>query len=95
VKVYGAVPFAPVKVMFGDVAFLQTAIVPLIVAVGKGFTVTVAVPLCVCSQVVLLPSRTLNRVYANVPVEPVGTGSVILLLVPVVLIVWLPPALIR
>jgi hypothetical protein len=44
VKVNGAVPFAPVKVIFGDAPFLQTEVVPLIVAVGKGLTVTVALP---------------------------------------------------
>jgi hypothetical protein len=46
VKVNGAVPFEPVKVIFGDAPFLQTEVVPLIVAVGNGFTVTVALPPC-------------------------------------------------
>jgi hypothetical protein len=40
VKVYGAVADAPVKVICGGVEFWQTAVVPAIVAVGKGFTVT-------------------------------------------------------
>jgi hypothetical protein len=39
VKVYGAVADAPVKVTNGDVEFLHTAIVPVMVAVGKGLTV--------------------------------------------------------
>ena len=43
---YGAVAEAPVKVIFGAVAFLHTVVVPAIVAVGNGFMVTVAVPLC-------------------------------------------------
>ena len=42
--------------MFGAAAFLHTAIVPLIVAVGKGLTVMVAVPACVCEQAVVLES---------------------------------------
>ena len=36
VKVYGAVPPAPVNVIFGELASLHTAVVPLIVAVGNG-----------------------------------------------------------
>ncbi len=40
---YGAVPAAPVKVIFGAVASLHTVLVPLIDAVGNGFTVTVTV----------------------------------------------------
>ena len=40
-KVYGLVPPEPVKVIFGELAFTQTAVVPLIVAVGTGFTTTV------------------------------------------------------
>jgi hypothetical protein len=56
VKVYGAVPDAPVKVTLGDAAFLHTAVVPLIVAVGSGLTVTTAFPLCNCEHAVLLPS---------------------------------------
>ena len=47
VKVYGAVPDAPVKVMFGEVEFLQTIVVPLMVAAGNGLIVTVALPDCV------------------------------------------------
>jgi hypothetical protein len=56
IKVYGAVPFAPVKVIRGDAAFLHTAVVPLIVAVGNGLTVTVAVPVCACVHAVKLAS---------------------------------------
>jgi hypothetical protein len=44
VKVYGAEAEAPVKVINGGFAFWQTAVVPAILAVGKGFTVTVALP---------------------------------------------------
>jgi hypothetical protein len=40
-KVYGAVPPAPVKVMAGEAAFWQTAVDPEIVAAGSGFTTTV------------------------------------------------------
>ena len=45
VNVYGAVPIAPVNVILGEVAFLQTTVPPVMVAVGKGFTVTVVLPL--------------------------------------------------
>ena len=51
----------PVKVICCGVEFWHTAIVPEIVAVGKGFTVTVAVPVWDCEQVVELPSWTLTR----------------------------------
>jgi len=37
-------PLAPVKVMSGADEFWQTVVAPLIEAVGKRFTVTVAVP---------------------------------------------------
>ena len=43
VKVYGAAPLAPAKVMSGPDAFRHTAVVPEIVAVGNGLTVMVAV----------------------------------------------------
>ena len=39
-------PTTPVSVIVGFVAFKQTLVVPVIVAVGKGFTVIVAVPDC-------------------------------------------------
>ena len=52
-NVYGATPLAPVKVSNGLVPFLHTAVVPEIVAVGNGVTVTVAEPDCVCVQVVV------------------------------------------
>jgi hypothetical protein len=39
VNVYGAVPPVPVKVTYGDVPSLHTAVVPLIVAVGSGLIV--------------------------------------------------------
>jgi hypothetical protein len=44
VNVYGAVPLAPVKVIFGEAAFLQTEVVPDIVAVGNAFTVAFVEP---------------------------------------------------
>jgi hypothetical protein len=47
VKVYGTVPFAPVNVITGEAEFLQADVVPLTVAVGKGLTTTVALPVCV------------------------------------------------
>ena len=52
---------APVNVTWGGVEFWQTAVVPEIVAVGSGFTVMVALPLCAWEQVVVLPSCTLKR----------------------------------
>ena len=45
--VFRSVAFAPVKVMLGDELFLHTVVVPEIVAVGNGFTVTVALPVWV------------------------------------------------
>ena len=45
-KVYDGVPAAPVKVMLGTESFLHTDVVPVIVPVGNGFTVIVALPLC-------------------------------------------------
>ena len=44
VKTYGAVPPAPVNVMRGAVLPAQIVTSPLIVAVGKGFTITVTEP---------------------------------------------------
>ena len=38
--------FAPVNVTVGEAAFWQTVAVPEIVAVGKGLTVTIALPGC-------------------------------------------------
>ena len=43
-------PAAPVKVMLGAAAPLHTAVVPAIVAVGNGFTVTIALPLTICEH---------------------------------------------
>jgi hypothetical protein len=90
VKVYGAVPDAPVNIIFGKAAFLQTAVAPPIVAVGKGLTITVALPACDCKHAVLLASLTLTRVYVNVPVDVVGTGTVTLLPDVVVTVRLLP-----
>ena len=50
------------NVMLGEIALLQTAVVPLILAVGKGLTVITAVPVCAFKQLELLASRTLIRV---------------------------------
>jgi len=61
VKVYGAVAAAPVNVIRGDAELLQTAVVPDMAAVGKGFTEMVAVPAWTCEQAVELPSCTLSR----------------------------------
>ena len=46
----------------GAGAFWHTAIVPAIVAVGKGFTVTTTLPVCAWEQAFELPSFTLSRV---------------------------------
>ena len=51
----------PLKVIFGALELLQTDVVPLIVAVGNGFTITVAVPDAVFEQVVELASLTLTN----------------------------------
>ena len=61
VKVYGGDVEAPVNVISGDAAFRQTEVVPETVAVGKRFTVTVALPVCACEQANPLPSCTLTR----------------------------------
>ena len=47
---------APVKVTSGAVEFWQTAVVPDIIAVGKGLTVIVALPDWDWEQAVPLPS---------------------------------------
>ena len=61
--------------------------------VGKELTVTTALPLWACEHAVELPSRTLNKLYVYVPVAPVGTDTVTVLLVEATT-VWLPPPLI-
>jgi hypothetical protein len=73
-----------VKVIFGEAPFLQTDVVPLIIAVGKGFTVTTALPVCACEQAELLASITLTSAYVKVPAAAVGTDTVTLLPVVVV-----------
>jgi hypothetical protein len=50
------------KVMLGETSFLHTAVVPLIVAVGNGFTVITALPACAWLHAVLLASCTLINV---------------------------------
>ena len=47
VKVYGATPFAPVKVIVGCVPFKHTVAAPPMVAAGIGLTVTVTTKLFV------------------------------------------------
>jgi hypothetical protein len=60
VKVYGAVPFDPVNVIYGEAASLHTTVLPPIVAVGNGLTVTTALPLCDWTHAVLPASLTLT-----------------------------------
>jgi len=92
VKVYGAEAEAPVKVIRGAVAFWQTLVVPETVAVGKGFTVMVALPDWGCEQLVELASRTLKRLYVKVPATLVGTAMVTEF--PLVVVMnWLAPPL--
>ena len=67
------------KVILGDAPSLHTAALPAIVAVGNGFTVTIALPLCGCEQLELLASCTLTRAYVYGPAVPVGTATVTLL----------------
>jgi hypothetical protein len=73
-------------VILGDVASLHTAVVPLIVAVGSGLTVTTALPLCTWLQLVLLASLTLTREYVYTPGVPVDTDIDTLLPVVVVIV---------
>lgn len=77
---YGDVPLEPVKVITGDVPFLHTDTVPLILAVGNGFTVTVALLICACEQCVEVPSCTLTRLYTYDPEAVVGAVIVAVLL---------------
>ena len=81
------------KVILGEELFLHTVVVPEIVAVGNGFTVTVALPVCVWLQAVDELSETLTKLYTNAPSVPVGTATVTLL-PHVVLTVWGAPSLI-
>ena len=61
VKVYGNTPLAPVNTICGaGVEFKHTAWVPEIVAVGIGFTVTVAVPVCSWEQAGVVVLETLT-----------------------------------
>jgi hypothetical protein len=85
------VPPEPVKVIFGEAELRHTAVVPLIVADGRGLTVTTALPLCDWTQAVVLPSLTLTSAYVYVPAVPVGTGTVTLLPLEVVTVWLLPP----
>ena len=59
-NVYGVVPPDPVKVINGGTSPLQTVAVPVIIADGSGFTLTVTFPVTARSQAELLPSLTLT-----------------------------------
>ena len=61
VKVYGAVPPEPVKVILGDVAFWHTAVVPETDPFSNALTVITAVPVWACEQAVELLSSTLTK----------------------------------
>ena len=65
--------------MVGDGLFLHTVVVPEIVAVGKGFTVTIALPVCIWIHATEELSDTLIKLYSNVPAVPVGAATVTLL----------------
>jgi hypothetical protein len=80
-----------VKVKIGAVAFWHTAVVPVTVALGSGFIVTTALPVCDWLQGVDEPSETLTRAYVKVVAEPVGIGIETLLFPAPVDMVWLPP----
>ena len=54
VNVYGAVPAPPVKVTFGELPPIHTAVVPPMLAVGNGFTFTVQFAVAVCDVHALL-----------------------------------------
>jgi hypothetical protein len=43
-------------VMLGKAASRHTVVVPLMLPVGKGLTITVALPVCDCTHAVLLAS---------------------------------------
>ena len=79
------------KVIFGEAALRQTVVVPAMVAVGNGSTVTTAEPVCAWLQVVLLPSCTLTSVYVNVPTTVVDTAIVTELPATVVTVCIGPP----
>ena len=61
VNVYGAVPFAPVKVTFGEVALIHTAVVPLMLAVGNGLIVTAYAAVVVTHEVAVTVSATVTE----------------------------------
>ena len=61
-------------------------------AVGNGYTTTVAAPVWFWLHTVLLASVTLIRLYVNVPAVVVGTATATELPV-VVVTVWLAPPL--
>lgn len=79
------------NVILGEAPSLHTAVVPLIVAVGNGLTVTTALPLAACKHADVLPSLTLTSAYVYVPAVVVGTDTVTLLPLVVVTLWLLPP----
>ena len=85
-------PLPPVKVISGSGVFLQTVVVPAMVAVGNGFTVTVALPEAKPHAEAAASCTPVNE-YINVPDAAVGAVTVTVLLPPVVLTVWLAPPL--
>jgi hypothetical protein len=92
INVYGAVPFAPVNVIFGEAAPIQTFAAPAeIVAVGGAMTVTVALPEAVCEQPCVVASLTETSSYRNGPVLFVGAATVTELPLVVVTILLAPP----
>ena len=66
--------------------------VPDIVAVGSGFTVTIAEPVWAWLHVVVEASVTLTRLYVKAPAVPVGAVTVAVVLVPEpATVVFAPP----
>ena len=79
------------KVIIGAAdEFRHTVEPPEIVAVGRGFTVTVACPVCSWLQAWAVPSVTLIRLYVNAAATVVGTATVTLLPKTVVTVLFEP-----
>ena len=72
------------NVTVGDVALRHTFVPPAIVAVGKGFTIIVAVSegAILLMQAELELSLTDNKLYTKVPAAAVGALNTTLLAVP-------------
>lgn len=77
VKVYGATPEPPVKII-GVAEFWQTEDEPLIFAVGSGLTYTVTLLFVLLLQVAEPASPIPVKAYVKDPATFVGTGSVTL-----------------